>query len=117
MKTLNRSTGRAAEDIAARTLQQKGYTLLKRNFSNRFGEIDIIAKDKETLVFVEVKAKKGVEFGLPEEMVGRGKLTRVRNMATLYMKGEVVPCRIDVVAIVFGPDNDVIRLTHYVNVC
>jgi putative endonuclease len=117
MKQLNRSTGRVGEDIAARALQDKGYTLLKRNFSNRFGEIDIIAKDKETLVFVEVKAKKGVEFGLPEEMVGRGKLTRVRNMATLYMKGEVVPCRIDVVAIVFGPDNDVIRLTHYENVC
>ncbi len=117
MKTLNRSTGRAAEDIAARTLQQKGYRILERNFSNRFGEIDIIAKDREALVFVEVKAKKGVEFGLPEEMVGHGKLARIRNMATLYMNGKIVPCRIDVVAIVLGQDNDVVRVTHYENVC
>jgi len=116
MKTLNRATGRATEEIAARMLQEKGYTILERNFSNRFGEIDIIAQDKETLVFVEVKAKTGVEFGLPEEMIRPGKLQRIRNMATLYMNGQSLPCRIDVVAIVLGPDNHVARLTHYENV-
>lgn len=116
MKTSNRSTGRSGEEIAARTLQEKGYKILERNFSNRFGEIDIIAKDKNTLVFVEVKAKTGVKFGLPEEMISPGKLQRIRNMATLYMNGQSLPCRIDVVAIVLGPDNDVLRLTHYENV-
>jgi putative endonuclease len=116
MKTLNRFTGRIAEDIAARTLSEKGYTILKRNFANRFGEIDIIARDKDTLVFVEVKAKTGIEFGLPEEMVGRGKLQRIRTMATLYMKGRPFVCRIDVIAIVLGPDNELVRLTHYENV-
>jgi len=116
MKTLNRSTGRAAEEVAARTLQKKGYSILERNFSNRFGEIDIIARDRDTLVFVEVKAKTGVEFGLPEEMISPGKLQRIRNMATLYMNGKLLPCRIDVIAIVLGPDNDVVRLTHYENV-
>lgn len=116
MKTLNRSTGRAGEAIAARALEDKGYTILEKNFSNKFGEIDIIAKDKDTLVFVEVKAKTGIEFGLPEDMISPGKLARIRNMATLYMNGKSVPCRIDVVAIVLGPDNDVIRLTHYENV-
>jgi putative endonuclease len=116
MKTFNRSTGRTGEDIAARMLQEKGYTILERNFSNKFGEIDIIVKDREALVFVEVKVKTGIEFGLPEEMISPGKLQRIRNMATLYMKGELVPCRIDVVAIVLGPDNNVLRLTHYENV-
>lgn len=116
MKTFNRSTGRAAEAIATRALQEKGYSILERNFSNRFGEIDIIAKDKNTLVFVEVKAKTGIEYGIPEEMINPGKLQRIRNMATLYMKGELIPCRIDVVAIVLGPDNEVARLTHYENV-
>jgi putative endonuclease len=116
MKTFNRATGRATEDIAAQTLQDKGYTILERNFSNRFGEIDIIAQDHDTLVFVEVKAKTGIDYGLPEEMINPGKLARIRNMATVYLNGKSVPCRIDVVAIVLGENNEVIRLTHYENV-
>jgi putative endonuclease len=116
MKTLNRATGRSGEALAARALEDKGYIIIEKNFANKFGEIDIIAKDKGTLVFVEVKAKTGIEYGMPEEMVGRGKLQRIRNMAILYMKGKNVPCRIDVVAIVLSEDNDVVRLTHYENV-
>lgn len=116
MKQFNRSTGRAGEEIAVRALLDKGYTILERNFSNKFGEIDIIARDRKTLVFVEVKAKTGIEFGSPEEMVGSGKLHKIRSMATLYMKGELMPCRIDVVAIVLGLNNAVLRLTHYENV-
>lgn len=116
MKTLNRSTGQAGEEIAARALRDKGYTLLERNFSNKFGEIDIIAKDKNVLVFVEVKTKIGIDFGLPEEQIGSGKLSRIRNMATMYLHGESVACRIDVVAVVLGENNEVLRLTHYENV-
>jgi len=115
--TFNRKEiGRLAEDLAAEALLKKGYLILERNFSNRYGEIDIIAKDKETLVFVEVKAKKGMEFGMPEEMVNSHKLHKIRNMATVYTKGKSVLCRIDVVAIVLSADNDLTRLTHYENV-
>jgi|SRR3989344_8639656 len=121
MKVFNRRTGRLAEALAASYLQKKGYAILKQNFFTRFGEIDIIAKDKDILVFVEVKAKTGTHLGNPEEMVNRGKLQRVRNMATVYMKHAPLPagrqaCRIDVVAIVFGHSNEVARLTHYQNV-
>jgi putative endonuclease len=116
MKTLNRQTGRLAEGIAAKHLEGKGFTILEQNFSNKFGEIDIIARDREILVFVEVKAKIGIDFGQPEEMVGPGKLHRVRNMANLYMNGKLLPCRIDVVAVVLREDMSVERLTHYENV-
>lgn len=116
MKTMNRATGRLAEDLAATELAKKGYTILERNFSNRFGELDIIAQDHNTLVFVEVKAKTGVEFGSPEEMISPAKLQKVRNMAIVYTQGKSLPCRIDVVAVVLGPTNDLIRLTHYENV-
>ncbi|MBI2335048.1 YraN family protein [Candidatus Daviesbacteria bacterium] len=116
MKTFNRATGRLAEDLATEALVKKGYLILQKNFSNRFGEIDIIAQDKNIYVFVEVKAKKGEEFGLPEEMITPSKLSKIRHMATVYLNGENVPCRIDVVAIVLTPDNDLIRLTHYENV-
>lgn len=116
MKTFNRVIGRLAEDLAAEALVKKGFKILERNFSNKFGEIDIIAKDKDVLVFVEVKAKKGIEFGLPEEMVNASKLNKIRHMATIYMKGESMPCRIDVVAIVLSEETDLLRLAHYENV-
>ena len=116
MKVQNRETGQKAENLAVKELLKKGYSILESNFSNRFGEIDIIAKDKDTLVFVEVKAKTGAEFGLPEEMISAGKLRKVKNMATIYMKGENLLCRIDVIAVVFSIDGDLIRLTHYENV-
>lgn len=116
MKAQNRVTGQMAEGMAVEALKKKGLKILERNFSNRFGEIDIIAQDKNILVFVEVKAKKGIEFGLPEEMISRGKLRKIKNMALIYMKGKLMPCRIDVVAIVLSLDNDLVRLTHYENV-
>ncbi len=116
MKINNRETGRLAEELASKALIEKGYKILENNFSNRYGEIDIIAKDKEILVFVEVKAKKGAEFGLPEEMINPHKLRKVKNMALIYMKGENLPCRIDVVAVVLSKENNLVRLTHYENV-
>ena len=116
MKFNNRKTGHLAENLAIEALKKKGYRILESNFSNRFGEIDIIAKDKDILVFVEVKSKIGTEFGLPEEMISPYKLRKVKNMATIYMKGDTLPCRIDVVAVVLSQQGNLIRLTHYENV-
>lgn len=116
MKVNNFKTGRIGESIAAIALEKKGYSILEQNFSNKFGEIDVIATDGNILVFVEVKTKIGAEFGSPEDMISPGKLHRIRSMATMYTKGEDVPCRIDVVAIVLDEENEVVRLTHYENV-
>ncbi len=116
MKQFNRKTGAVGEDMAAGYLFKEGFAILERNFSNKFGEIDIIARDRDTIVFVEVKTKVGEAFGSPEEMVGRGKLQRIRNMATIYLNGKSAPCRIDVVAIVLDENNNVVRFTHHENV-
>lgn len=116
MKQLNFVTGKHGEDVAVELLKNKGYAVLERNWRNKFGEIDIITQKDGVLVFVEVKTKIGELFGLPEEMVGKGKLQKVRNMATVYMNGKETPCRIDVVAVVLTNDNAVTRLTHYENV-
>lgn len=121
MKFFNRQTGRLAEDLATQALKDKGFEILERNFSSRFGEIDIIAKDKEVLVFVEVKAKKGVDFGMPEEMVNPAKLGRIRRMAEVYLNRKTpacrqAGCRIDVVAIVLSTENGILRINHYRNV-
>lgn len=116
MKTQNRETGRIGEDLAVEALEKKGYEILERNFSNKFGELDIIAKHNDVLIFVEVKTKIGEDFGMPEEMINPRKLYKIRNMAAIYLKGKKVQCRIDVVAIVLGENNEVQRLTHYENV-
>lgn len=116
MKTYNKETGRIGEQMAQHLLEEKGYEIIKRNFSTRFGEIDLICKDGTTLVFVEVKTKKGLEFGTPEEMYTKGKADRVKRMASVYLEGRETNCRIDMVAIVLGANNEPERLTHYPNV-
>ena len=108
-------TGNRGEDIATEYLWKKGYKIIERNFRTRFGEIDIICQDAQTLVFVEVKTKIGHDFGEPEEMVNRGKLSQVKRMGELYLltNNLDVACRVDVVAIVLKGDGEVERLEHY----
>lgn len=116
MKQDNRNVGFLGENLAAEALKSKGYEILERNFSNRFGEIDIIAKDESVLVFVEVKAKKGTDFGMPEEMINASKLRKVQKMAEIYLNGKTMPCRIDVVAIILSKTSELLSLNHYENV-
>lgn len=113
MKYFNKKVGLAGEEFALQYLLGLGYELIMRNFSTRFGEIDLIMNDKNTLVFVEVKTKKSHDWGTPEEMFTRGKYRRVRNMATVFLKGKEALCRIDMVAVDLA-DPPVLR--HYPNV-
>ncbi len=116
MKIFNRQVGGRGEEIAAGYLQRKGYELLSRNYSTRYGEIDLICRDKGVLVFVEVKAKKGLKFGRPEEMFTRYKLAKVKRMAQMYLGGKEVPCRIDMVAVVLDEFDQPVEIKHYENV-
>ncbi len=116
MKTFNKKTGALGETLAVLELEKKGYQILERNFGNKWGEVDIITKEANVLVFVEVKTKIGTDFGLPEEMINPKKLGRIRNMANIYTGGKEITCRVDIIAIVLNPDNSLQRLTHYENV-
>ncbi len=86
MKSDNKKTGKLGEDLACQFLQDKGFLVIERNFSTRFGEIDIVCLDGEILVFVEVKIKIGHDFGEPEEMVNKSKLARVQRMGEVYIE-------------------------------
>jgi putative endonuclease len=101
--------------LATEYLEKKGYKIRERNFRTRFGEVDIICLDGQTLVFVEVKTKIGHDFGEPEEMVNKRKLSQVKKMGEMYLQdnGLNVACRVDVVAIVLTKDSEVERLEHY----
>ncbi len=94
--------GKAGEDFAVQLLLNKGYQIIARNFQNRFGEIDIIAQDKNTLVFVEVKTRHNRKFGQPEEAVTSQKLYKIQKVGEFFsLTHPDLPkkLRIDVVAI------------------
>ena len=98
-----RTIGTTYEQVALKFLQKKGYEILETNFRCRFGEIDLIAKDGEYLVFVEVKFRSSKESGTPQEAVDYKKQRIISKVATFYcMKHncyDQIPCRFDVVAI------------------
>jgi len=88
--------------LAAEELMRCGYHILERNFFCRYGEIDLIAEDKDDLVFVEVKTRRGNAYGLPEEAVTMRKRYKLIQAATFYL--DLHGCadrswRIDVVAV------------------
>jgi putative endonuclease len=94
--------GRLSENFAVGLLKSKGYKIVLRNFHSKFGEIDIIATDGPTLVFVEVKARWSAKFGSPEEAVTPQKLAKIKKTADYYCllnSIKDVKMRIDVVAL------------------
>lgn len=76
--------GRRGEELAARFLEDAGYRIVERNWRCRRGEIDIIARTGDTLVFVEVKTRSGLAFGHPFEAITTTKLARLRALAAVW---------------------------------
>ena len=108
-----RETGAIGEKIACDFLGKNGYVILETNYRCRDGEIDIIAKQKETLVFIEVRTKKSRQFGSPEESITPVKKDRLRAVAEHYGQNRSnLPSmwRIDVVAIQMENSGKVTRI-------
>ena len=94
--------GKAGENYATNLLINNGYQIITRNFRSRFGEIDIIAVDADTLVFVEVKTRLNRKFGEPQEAVTASKLNKIKKVGEFFsLTHPTLPkkFRIDVVAI------------------
>ena len=93
--------GQKGEGLAVSYLKKRGYSIIQKNFRTSLGEIDIIAKDKETLVFIEVKTRESLEYGQPFEAVTRSKRRKIANVALLYLKklNKIPDCRFDIVSI------------------
>lgn len=101
--SLIHARGRDAEAQAARYLEARGLSIVARNYRSRGGEIDLIARDGESLVFVEVRARRSSAFGTPAETVGARKRARVAAAAAHYLMTAAgtrpPPCRFDVISI------------------
>ncbi|MBA2714278.1 MAG: YraN family protein [Rubrobacteraceae bacterium] len=104
-----RSSGAWGEDLALRYLTRHGYTLVERNYRTRYGEIDLIVRKDGTLVFVEVKLRRGTGFGDPLEAVTSRKQRTLRSLATQYLSDrdpDFDTLRFDVIGIL-ATDNKV----------
>jgi putative endonuclease len=108
-----KAIGNDGEDLAIRFLTKKGYRIIAKNYRTPLGEIDIIAKDGDTLVFLEVKTRTSDSFGYPFEAVDNHKKRKIRNVALLFLKRmkEEPAARFDVLSISFG-DNGKEEITH-----
>jgi putative endonuclease len=105
--------GKYGETLACAELERRGYAIVARRYRARGGEIDIIARDGETIVFVEVKAREGRAFGEAAEAVTGWKRRRLVHMALDYLARHRLadrPCRFDVVSIHFDAGRAVVDL-------
>jgi len=97
----NRETARAGEHLAAEHLTRNGCVVLQRNWRCPHGEVDIIAQEGDTILFVEVKARHHIAHALPREAVDARKQARLRQCAELYLSLYCpdAPCRFDVIEV------------------
>ena len=97
--------GKSGEEIALNYLEDKKYKIIARGFRLFRGEIDIVAFDRKTLVFVEVKTRKSRDFGLPEESVTPSKQRQIRKIAQGFLAKnnfQDLECRFDVISLFFN---------------
>lgn len=110
--------GRCGEEAAARYLEANGCREVHRNYCCRIGEIDLIVRDGDTLVFVEVRSRSSNNYGSALESVTLRKQVKLRQLAWQYLKAHALTgenCRFDVVAVLFSRDGKVRKIEHVEN--
>lgn len=107
--------GKAGEEVALKYLKRKKFKIIKKGFRLYKGEIDVIAYDRKTLVFIEVKTRRSRSFGLPEESVTTAKQRQIKKIAQGFMAFnnlENVECRFDVISLILKK-NDGYFIRHF----
>ena len=110
----NQQVGALGEDLAAEFLESAGLVVLARNWRSRYGELDLIAEDGDTVVFVEVKTRTGLGYGTPAEAVTAAKAVRIRRLAALWLSSHERRwrrIRVDVVTVLL-PSRGAPVITH-----
>jgi putative endonuclease len=105
--------GKKGEELALRFLKKRGYRIIEKNYVCKMGEMDIIARERDTLAFIEVKTRTTTEFGPPQLAVNSSKQRQLSKVALNYLKEkklEDVKARFDVVAILIRPKGEEIEL-------
>ncbi len=116
MKISNKKLGKWGELKASEYLQQNNYKILARNYRNRYGEIDLITRKKDFIVFVEVKTRRNSNFGQPQVAVNYYKQQKIKKLARYFLltgNYHQYQLRFDVIAI--NIDNKKAFLKHFIN--
>ena len=114
MSKSNIELGRRGEQLAVNFLKNNGYNIISTNYRTRLGQVDIIAKDKKTICFVEVKTRRATRFGHPYEAVVTSKQCRISRVSLMYLKQnglKDLPARFDVVSISYPECSNSLRIT------
>jgi putative endonuclease len=109
--------GKIGEDLAVEFIAAKGYEVVERNYRYGHGEIDIVAKDRDSLVFIEVKTRNNLEFGPPVLAVTKNKQRQIRKIAEAYLYDKNISdteCRIDVIGILLIKNIEP-QINHIIN--
>jgi putative endonuclease len=113
MSLMRISTGKRGEELAAAYLAEAGYRIVERNYRCIFGEIDIVAEEREMLIFIEVKSRRSEAYGDPQLAVGHQKQKKISRIAMHYLEEKRLrhrPARFDVVAVKLLPAGHKIEL-------
>jgi len=117
MSRYKKSFGEKGEELAVKYLKNLGYEIVARNYRFGHGEIDIVAKDKDTLVFIEVKTRENLNFGPPELAVTKRKQQQIKKISEAYLYENNIfdtECRIDVIAILMERNKNP-EINHIIN--
>lgn len=101
---MSKKLGQYGENQAASYLRKKGFNIIKKNYYTRYGELDIICRKNREIIFVEVKTRRSINCGTPEEAVTYKKIQRIKKAALIFLNENRLPfqgLRFDVVTIVF----------------
>ena len=106
--------GKLGEKIAAKYLENNGYSLLTKNYHTPEGEIDIICQKEKVIFFVEVKIRKNLDFGWPEEAIDDRKMEKIALACQRYLQENKIRTdwQIDAICLIFDQDKRKIRLKH-----
>lgn len=110
--------GKIGEGLAKEYLEKQGYKIIEQNYKTKYAEIDLVAQNKNELIFVEVRTKIGENFGSPEETINNKKKRKLLGNAKAYaaIKKWDGPYKIDAICIVLKPDYSIERLNHCENI-
>lgn len=118
MRPSRSEVAKIGEELAAAHLKKKGYQILVQNYRALRGEIDLVAQDGNRIVFVEVKTRRSLKFGLPQEAVTPRKQQQISKIALAYLQARDLlnaPCRFDVIAIRLSSQLKLLHLEHIKN--
>lgn len=105
--------GKRGEELAAGLLKENGYKILVRNYKTKLGEIDIVASEKDTICFIEVKARQSDRFGLPSEAISGSKQRQISKAALMFLKEKNLldkKARFDVISVIYSNDKPQLEL-------